>query len=204
MKLVGRDLSPYVRRVAIWLTLQERAFEREILGTFDPEVMDRLNAVHPSRRVPALVLDDGTSLIESFAICDYLDETMPHLRLVPESGPARRVTLQRIALAHSTTEKIVAVFYEKGRRPPELVWDEWLDRLAAQTRDGLAAMEANADPAGAFGGADGPDGGDIAVVCAFQMAKITSPWLIDREYKALEALEAQAMALAPFAETYPG
>jgi len=203
MKLVGRDLSPYARRVAIWCALQERTIEREALATFDPAHTAALRAVHPSRRVPALVLDDGTVLIETFAICDYLDETMPHLRLVPESGPARRAAMQRIAMAHSTTEKVVAVFYEKDKRPAELVWDEWLERLTYQVRAGLAAMEAAADADGVFAGPDGPDGGDIAVVCAYQMARITNPWLLDGDYPALDALCDRAMALKPFADTYP-
>ncbi len=84
------------------------------------------------------------------------------------------------------------------------MWDEWLDRITGQARDGLAAMDANASETGEFAGAGVPDGGDVAVVCAYQMAKIATPWVVDREYPALEALAERAMTLTPFRETYPG
>jgi len=143
--LYGRDLSPYARRVAIWARLQGRALERRALAATDPRDAEAIRAVHPGLRVPVLELEDGTRLIESFAICDWLDETVPEgRRLVPASGPARRDGLQRIALAHATTEKIVALVYERNRRPETLHWPEWQERLAGQVRGGFAALEAAA------------------------------------------------------------
>jgi len=202
MRLYGRNLSPYARRVAIWCALQERCLERVQESALDPAFQDRLREENPGRRVPVLVLDDGTRLIETFAICDFLDETAPEgRRLVPASSAARRDCLQRIALAHQTTEKVVAMMYEKNRRPEPLHWTEWQDRLVGQVRDGFAAMERGA-PTHFYGGG-APDGADIAAVCAVQQAEVTNPSLMSTVGPGLKGLCARAMELAPFRETYP-
>lgn len=200
MKLVGRNLSPYARRVAIWCAMQGRDLEREILAVSDPRDMAAIAAYNPLVRVPVLVLDDGTVLMETSAICDYLDET-GETRLVPASGPARWAAMQRIALAHSTTEKIVAIVYEKNRRPPEYTWPQWLERLTLQVHGGLDAIETSIGDG--FLGGDAPDGSDIATVCAYQMAVITNPWLVEGRYPRLAALAERAMELAPFRDTHP-
>lgn len=201
MKLIGRNLSPYVRRVAIWCALQNRKVEQEMLAATDPAHKDRIAAYHPGVRVPALVLDDGETLIETSSICDHLDETSD-TPLIPPSGADRRACLQRIALAHATTEKIVAVVYEKNRRPEQYTWPEWLERLTMQVRGGFDALETKVGD-GFFGG-EAPDGSDVAAVCAYQMAEVTNPWLVEGRYPRLAALCERAMALAPFKDSYPG
>jgi glutathione S-transferase len=201
MRLIGRNLSPYVRRVAIWCALQGRPLERVEQGALDPAFADELAGYHPGLRVPALRLEDGAVLIESFAICDWLDETAPDKRLVPASGIARRDCMQRIALAHATTEKIVAMMYERNRRPEALHWREWLDRIARQVRAGFAALEASAPEA--YHGGHAPDGSDIAIVCAYQQAEVTNPWLLDTTGRGLTGLVSRAMTMEPFRATYP-
>lgn len=201
MKLIGRNLSPYARRVAIWCALQGRQIEREMLAAGDPALAETIAAYHPGVRVPALVLDDGEVLIETYCICDWLDETGSP-RLVPASGEARRKVMQRIAIAHATTEKIVAMVYEKVRRPEEYHWPQMLERITMQVRGGFGAMEAFTPETGFLGG-DTPDGSDIAVVCAYQMAAFATPWLVDGRYPKLAALAERAMELAPFADTHP-
>ena len=89
MILYGRNLSPFARRVAIWCALQGRKLERREISVAGTD-FDEIKAHHPVARVPILILDDGTHLIETFAICDYLDETAPNgTRLIPDSGAAR-------------------------------------------------------------------------------------------------------------------
>jgi glutathione S-transferase len=201
MRLLGRNLSPYARRVAIWCALQDREIERVELAALEPQNQDEIARYHPGLRVPAVMLDDGTTLIETFAICDWLDETAGDGRLVPASGIPRRDCLQRIALAHATTEKVVTMMYERNRRPEALHWPEWQDRVARQVRGGFAAMEV-ATPEGFHGGA-APDGSDVAVVCAFQQAEVTNPWLLDTTGPRLKDLVGRAMELEPFRATYP-
>ncbi|MEM9224838.1 MAG: glutathione S-transferase family protein [Pseudomonadota bacterium] len=201
MILIGRNLSPYARRVAIWMALQGRSFSRQELAATDPKDAEAIRAYHPGTRVPALVLDDGSVLIDSFAICDFLDDTMPERRLVPASGEARRACLQRMALAHATTEKIVSLVYEKNRRPSELHWSAWQDRVIGQIKGGLDAMEAAA--ADGFNGGEEPDGSDVAIVCAVDMIEATNPLVADAPLSKLRALQRRAHGIEAFSATKP-
>ncbi|GMG84687.1 glutathione S-transferase [Paralimibaculum aggregatum] len=202
MILYGRNLSPYARRIAIWCALQGREVERRMIAPMG-ETWDEVRAHNPVGRVPILILDDGTEMIETFAVCDWLDETAPEgRRLVPATGDARRACLQRLALANSLSEKAVAMVYEKNRRPEEFQWPAWQERLTTQIRGGLAGLEALAPEAGFMGG-EAPDGSDIAAVIALQFVEATNPWLIEPACPRLAGLAERALALPAFAETRP-
>lgn len=201
MILYGRDLSPFTRRVAIWCGLQGRDLERRQLSVAG-EDMEKIRAVNPIARVPVLTLADGTRLMESFTICDWLDETAPDRRLVPASGTARRDCLQHIALAHSVAEKSVAMVYEKNRRPQEFQWPDWQDRLAGQVRGGLGEMEATAPADGWLGGAE-PDGSDIAFAVTHDFIEVTNPWLMNPACPRLAAHAARANALPAIGASKP-
>ena len=81
--LVGRLLSPYVRRIAVTLNYYQMPFERLVLSAIDDEVeRERIN---PVGRVPALILSDVETLIDSAAILDpvsYTHLTLPTKRIV--------------------------------------------------------------------------------------------------------------------------
>jgi glutathione S-transferase len=71
MLLVGQLDSPFVRRVAVSMTLLGVLFERDrssVFGNFED-----VRRINPLGRVPALVLDDGTVVVDSSAILDWLD-----------------------------------------------------------------------------------------------------------------------------------
>ncbi len=202
MILYGRNLSPFARRVAIWCALQGREIERREL-TVMGEDFEKIREVNPVVRVPALVLGDGTTLIEAWAICDWLDETAPEgRRLVPERGAARVDCLQRLALASATAEKGVAMVYERNRRPEELHWADWQKRLAGQVQGGLAELDRRV-PGEGWSGARGPDGGDIGAVIVYQFLEATNLWLLEPGYPRLRALAERGMALDAVAATKP-
>jgi len=202
MILYGRDLSPFTRRVAIWCALQGRHVERREISVVGPD-FDEIKAHNPVVRVPVLILDDGTHLIESFAICDYLDETAPNgTRLVPDSGAARMECLRRLAVAQATSEKAVAMVYERNRRPEELHWRDWQQRVAGQVQGGLAELD-QVVPGEGWSGEEGPDGGDIAAILAYQFVETTNPWLLEPGYPRLAALVARGMEIEAIAATKP-
>ncbi len=207
MLLIGRNLSPFARRVAVWCALQGREIERREISVAGQD-FDEVRRLNPVGRVPALVLDDGTVLIETFAICDWLEETAPvGRRLMPVQGEARRECLQRLALANSVAEKAVAMVYERNRRPEALHWKEWQDRLAVQIRGGLEALEARVPAAGWSGGdwtgGGNPDGGDIAAIIAWQFLEVMNPWLLEPARPRLAALAARGMEVEAIAATRP-
>ncbi|MEM6488177.1 MAG: glutathione S-transferase family protein [Pseudomonadota bacterium] len=207
MILYGRNLSPFVRRVHLWLALQRRAFEQQGLAATEPADAEAIRAVNPIRRVPALVLEDGTTLTECFAICDWLDETGGP-RLIPAAGIARREALGRIAVASATSDKAVAMVYERNRRPEAFHYPDWQARLSDQIQEGLALVEASVPETGWMGdrwrGGEGPDGGDLAAVCLHDFLAVTNPWLLEPGYPRLVALAARANAASPFAASHPG
>ncbi|HSF94788.1 MAG TPA: glutathione S-transferase family protein [Thermohalobaculum sp.] len=202
MILYGRNLSPFVRRVAIWCALQGRKVERREITVAGAD-FDEIRQHNPVARVPILILDDGTHLIESFAICDYLDETAPNgTRLIPDSGAARMECLQRVALGQSTAEKAVAMVYERNRRPDELHWRDWQQRVAGQIQGGLAELDARV-PGEGWSGENGPDGGDIAAICVYQFVEVMNPWLLEPGYPRLKALADRGMEIEAIAATKP-
>jgi glutathione S-transferase len=80
MKIIETRQAPNPRRVRIFLAEKgiAVAFEEVDLmkGALKSEEMTRLN---PMQRVPILVLDDGTTISETMAICRYFEETKPAL-----------------------------------------------------------------------------------------------------------------------------
>jgi len=116
MKLVGRYDSPYVRRAGVSLHALGLPFEHVPLSPFSQAAEFR--QIAPVGRMPALVLDDGETLIESAAILDYLDEAVGAERaFVPRGGADRRKCLRILASATAVCDKAIAINYER-RRPP--------------------------------------------------------------------------------------
>src|SRR5262249_38173562 len=102
---------------------------------------DELRRYNPLGRVPALVIDDTTVLIDSAAILDYLDQLVgTDLALVPPSGASRRDALWSMAVATGCSDKAMAIAYER-RRSRDLIDDNWIVRCRAQLDAGLAALE---------------------------------------------------------------
>lgn len=138
MILIGQYDSPFVRRVGIAMTLYALPFEHRPWSAFRDA--DKMRAVTPLMRVPALVLDDGTVLTDSFAILDYLDHRMaPDRRLTPQSEPTRHRALRIAAFACGAGDKAVSLFYEM--RLHDRVSDVWVARCREQIRETLALLE---------------------------------------------------------------
>jgi len=78
MKLYDGGRAPNPRRVRVFLA--EKAItvptEQVDLGKLQQRT-DAYTAINPMQRVPALVLDDGTVIAESIAICRYFEALNP-------------------------------------------------------------------------------------------------------------------------------
>lgn len=136
MRLVGVLLSPYVRRVAVSLNILELTFDFEEVFVFGrPDIVRRYN---PLARIPALVLDDGTSLVDSWAILDEIDQRVDAgRRLIPTASPLRREVLRTTAIAIGAAEKAQWAFYEDRVRPPQKVHTPWIDHNDKQVLGGF-------------------------------------------------------------------
>jgi glutathione S-transferase len=175
MILIGQYDSPFVRRVAIALTLYGVPFEHRPWSVWADA--DKLAQVNPLRRVPALVLDGGEVLVESSAILDALDETVgPGRALLPASGAARRRALRICALSTGLADKAVSLFYEGVLReaPSEI----WVQRCRAQIATVLSALEADRGTSSWWLG-DSLGHADIAAACALRFTREAHPGVFD-------------------------
>ena len=78
MKLYDSEQAPNPRRVRIFMAEKGISCESEQLNiVLGENLSDDFLAVNPRGLLPTLVLDDGTVLDESVAICRYLEETHP-------------------------------------------------------------------------------------------------------------------------------
>ena len=79
MKLYDGGRAPNPRRVRVFLSEKGITVPAEQidLGTMQQK-SGRYTAINPLQRLPALVLDDGTVLTESIAICRYFEVVQPN------------------------------------------------------------------------------------------------------------------------------
>lgn len=197
MILIGQYDSPFVRRVAIAMHLYGLDYEHRPWSVFrDGELIAPFN---PLRRVPTLVLEDGTVLIESFAILDYLDDLVgPDKALIAPSGDARRDTLRIAALGTGLAEKAVSLLYE--RLLHETMSPEWASRCETQIGAVLNVLETDraARPTPCWFG-DAISHADIAVACALRFVSEAHPEIwAGATCPVLKGHSAQCEALEPF------
>ena len=91
MKLYDRGPAPNPRRVRVFLA--EKRIEVPMvpidLGALEHKSAD-FAQINPLQRIPVLVLDDGTAIAESIAICRYFEELHPEPALRRQGDCADR------------------------------------------------------------------------------------------------------------------
>jgi len=173
MKLFYTPTSPFVRKVLVAaheLGLAGRV-ETVLLRPSPTQADPTLSRANPLNKIPALTLDDGTTLYDSPVICEYLDALAGGGELLPASGPARWEVLRTQALADGVLDASILVFYERLHRPKELHWQAWLDGQTQKARQGLDALDAVATRFG-----DAPDLGQVAAACAVGWLEFRAPF----------------------------
>ena len=127
MILIGQYDSPFVRRVVVTLQNYDMPFERQVLSVYGD--FERMLAVNPLGKVPALRLNSGEVVFDSQMIIDHLDEAAgPERALTPPGGDQRRQVLRRIAVALGMAEGAVALPVELFRRAPGTADPAWSSR----------------------------------------------------------------------------
>ena len=139
MKLRYSTTSPFVRKVHV-LALETGQIDRiELVKTVttDPD----LGRNNPLQKVPAMELDDGSSLYDSRVICEYLDSQAGG-KFFPAPGPARWTALRRQALADGMMDAAVLRMME-SKKPENLRSADWDQRQKLKVTQGVAALEAD-------------------------------------------------------------
>ena len=100
MKLLVTTASPYARKTraaVIELGLQDRIEEVRLAIRLPQDAKPDVEAVNPLGKIPALILDDGSAVIDSPVIVAYLDALAGN-RLIPAGSAKWRVlTLEALA-----------------------------------------------------------------------------------------------------------
>jgi glutathione S-transferase len=201
MVLVGMLDSPYVRRVAVSMKLMGMPFEHRPLSVF--RTFEQFRAINPVVKAPTLVCDDGTVLMDSTLILDYLETlAQPSRRLMPATADARREALRIIGLAMAACEKCVQVVYERDNRPADKRHEPWLARVASQANAAFALLERSAARAKPWMQGDRFNAADVAAACAWRFGQYyDAREIAAASYPALVAYSARAEALPEFAST---
>lgn len=176
MILIGQYISPFVRRVGIALTLYRLPFEHRPWSTFGDA--DLIRPYNPTLRVPALVLDDGSTLIDSLLILKHLDGLVaPKEAMCAPAGAAGCVSSQLIALATAVADKAVSLVYEIRLHPePSKLW---VERCTAQINGGLSAIESHLQVHATDRWVGSRLGHvDIAIATAFRFVSDSHPLLV--------------------------
>jgi glutathione S-transferase len=201
MILLGQFDSPFVRRVAITLHYYRLPFEHRPWSVWADA--DKLAQYNPLRRVPTLVLEDGSALVETFAILDYVDELAPRERLLlPATGKLRRDGLRIAGLAAGVADKAVSLLYaslELMQPSPR-----WTERCRGQVLEtlGVLNMERASRPSPYWFG-DDLSHADVGFACAYRFTQDAHPELIAPEqFPALTAQAERCEALPEFQRVY--
>lgn len=199
MRLIGMLDSPYVRRVAVTLRLLGLPFEHLPLSVFS--TYDQFRQINPLVKVPTLVCDDGTVLVDSNLVIDYA-EALVGRSLWPAALADRTRALRMAGLAIAACEKVQQIVYELQLRPADKRHAPWLERVESQVRAALQALDAEIARVPPVAGEEALDHGGLAAAIAwrFMQIKLDAP-VPDAECPALAAHAARVGAFPAFAAT---
>lgn len=148
MKLTYSPASPFARKLricAIELGLLDRIElvpTKASPGTFNE---DYSRNISPLRKLPALILDDGSTIVDSYVIAEYFDELAGGGKLIPASGQTKWQVKTEHSITQGMLDAMLLCRYEKMLRPEELRWQTWIDDQWDRAWQGLKRFEAHGD-----------------------------------------------------------
>lgn len=161
--------------------------------------------LNPQGLVPALELDDGTTLTQSMAIIEWLDETQAGPALLP-ADPVGKALVRGFAQAiccdiHPLQNLRVLAYLRNELAQEQAGVDDWCRRWLG---DGLAACEALAarHAGGRFTFGDAPGLADICLVP--QMGSADRFGVDTSAMPRLREITAACLALPAFGDAAPG
>lgn len=137
MKLIGSIASPFVRKVRVVLAEKKLDYQFELENVWAADTA--ISTYNPLGKVPCLLMDDGSVMIDSRVMVEYLDTLTPVCKLLPPNGRDRADIKCWEALADGIVDAAVLVRLER-QRPAELQSAAWIERQLQKVRLGLAAL----------------------------------------------------------------
>ena len=144
MKLYGSNGSPFTRKVRVFIG-EANLWDRVEYVLVPPGEFRTIMPQHsPLGKVPVLELEDGTKMIDSPAICEYLDSLQAGPKLFPTNPDERWKALRYLALGDGICEAVIAAFRELYR-PKEKQNPALVDRESKRAAGGAAMLENEID-----------------------------------------------------------
>lgn len=201
MKLIGMLDSPYVRRVAICAKLLKLDFEHESVSVFS--TYDRFAAINPVVKAPTLIADNGTCVMDSTVILQYLATIAGSgQRLFPTRPDAALRVARLTGLALAACEKTVQIVYERNLRPAEKQHEPWVERVRTQLLAAYAELEREIATAARPVEAEQFDSADVTVAVAWHFTQMMLPEVVSMAaHPHLQAFSAMAEQLPVFVAT---
>ena len=168
MKIHGYFRSSAAYRVRIALNLKNVECDTAMVNLQSGDQSSAAyRAVNPQGRVPALEVD-GHTLIQSIAIMEYLDETVPSPPLLP-ADPLARARVRGIANIiscdiHPLNNLAVLNYLRDDLSADEDARVQWYQHWVRQGFDGVEPLLANSADTGKFVHGDLPGLADICLV----------------------------------------
>ena len=141
MKLHWSFASPFVRKVMVvahetGIVDRLQLIETTVsMGEANP-VVQRAN---PLSKIPTLILEDGASLYDSRAICEYLDSLHDGPKLFPPA-PQRWDVLRRHCLGDGLMDTLI-LWRQERLKPQARQTPEWLATFARKIEVTLAQLD---------------------------------------------------------------
>jgi len=168
MKYYGFWRSLAACRVRIALALKGVTAEEISVNLMQGEQLKpEYRAVNPLAVVPALILDDGSTLFESMAIIEYLDETHPQPPLLPKDpkGRARVRGLAQIVACdgHPLLVPRVRNYLEKELKIDEAARTRWCQHWVMEALKAVETHLSREKETGRYCHGNSPTLADICV-----------------------------------------
>lgn len=171
----------------------------------DEHTQARYKAINPQGLVPALILDDGHTLIQSPAIIEWLEERYPTPALLPQEPEARAHVRALAALVgcdmHPVNNRRVLQYLRQHFSANETTVQQWCSHWITAGFDALEALLARDGARGDFCFGNTPSLADVYLIPQIESARRFNVDLT--RWPLISAVDAACAQLPAFAKAAP-
>jgi maleylacetoacetate isomerase len=171
----------------------------------DAHHADEFRRVNPQMALPALVEDDGTTLFQSLAIIEYLEETHPTPPLLP-ADPRGRARVRGLALivaceGHPPVVPRIRRYLDRELNLRDTQQTAWRRHWTVETLAALEGHLAGHKDTGRFCHGDQPT---LADICLAGHATVAAMLQIDlKPWPTVKRIYETSMAMPEFSTAHP-
>jgi len=201
MKLIGSFGSPYARKVRIVFAEKNIKVNFVLENVWVPET--RITQSNPLGKIPCLVLDDGSSVVDSRVIAEYADSLNPVSSLIPSTPKERAVVKTWEAISDGLMDASILARLETSWRPADQQCPAWIDRQLGKVDESIKFMSRElGDKEWCYG--NQLTLADISVGCALGYLLFRFPQISwQSQYPNLDRFYQKLMTRPSFQETLP-